>query len=284
MTGKNITEVNDALNRLDNLLEGSKLDFKRDDGTYIVLQGIRITSGVDENGNLANSDKQLNKEKRLAESNGRRAGRGEIPPQVMVQTPEGRTLNGNDARSFFARPETNPANSAGTAGQVQTSQQIASPEVPLFQPSPPPTPAFKACSKVPRWSTESGKPMVVYHGTASAFTSFDKGKLGSTTGARSARRDSSSSADPNVASDFASLATSKNDGNANIVPVYLSIQNPRIVTKAEGPEFSGINGEIDKAVADGNDGVILKNVPDSPQRVAATMDKASNQQPRNCGT
>ncbi|ALN21713.1 MULTISPECIES: ADP-ribosyltransferase-containing protein [Ectopseudomonas] len=86
-----------------------------------------------------------------------------------------------------------------------------------------------------RWFADSkvvrdGKPLVVYHGTASDFDSFDPKKVGSTFGYDEIGfffTDDRSDI-PGGAGDFAIRAAryAETESGANILPVYLSLQNP----------------------------------------------------------
>lgn len=92
---------------------------------------------------------------------------------------------------------------------------------------------------------EQGRPLVVYHGTASDFDSFDKNKIGSVFGDLSIGYYFTNGAIPdinkgisygNTASEYAQNAQksgySEPDG-ANIIPAYISMSNP-LVINSEG--------------------------------------------------
>lgn len=97
-----------------------------------------------------------------------------------------------------------------------------------------------------RWFGDSkvvdsdGKPLVVYHGTGADFSTFDRSH-----GKRANLGDGFYfSPDPTVASAFAGKSTFNKDGG-NVMPVYLSLQNPAIVRGADsGAELAGHDGII----------------------------------------
>lgn len=80
-----------------------------------------------------------------------------------------------------------------------------------------------------RWFGDSkvvdaeGRPLVVYHGTKGGFSTFDSNRQGQSDFGASGRGFYFSQ-DPDTANVYAVL--SPGDGNANIMPVYVSIQNP----------------------------------------------------------
>lgn len=102
-----------------------------------------------------------------------------------------------------------------------------------------------------------GLPLVVFHGTASSFSAFDPKKVGS-----NYRNDDVGfffTSNPNEAKYAAEDAAGDGGGN-NIMPVYLSLQNPvQHSTKRWASEFFDVKGAwlLDKAIEDGNDGVII---------------------------
>jgi len=117
---------------------------------------------------------------------------------------------------------------------------IREPTRDLFQPAPPPeTPEFK------RWFGDSkvvdaeGKPLVVYHGTsAPKFSRFKTGEDGSFF-----------TENPKVAEEF----------GYRLEPVYLSLKNP-LVEDVKGQSGKVLFDLIDRAKAEGFDGVIARNV------------------------
>lgn len=101
-----------------------------------------------------------------------------------------------------------------------------------------------------RWFGDSkvvdgeGNPLVVYHGTGADFSAFDPARIGSTF--NSDKVGFFFSSDPRMASDYARFAasggnTDRVDG-ANVMPVYVSLQNPMTLTEFQretGIEFEG---------------------------------------------
>lgn len=135
------------------------------------------------------------------------------------------------------------------------------------------TEAFKRWFGDSKVVDENGEPLVVYHGTAKDFDAFSEEKRGTTTRVRSAEQGFFFTDDPSVASDFAdfskrmlALDQRKNvwpdDSAASVMPTYLSLQNPMIV---DGKEISGINDVVSQARDEGKDGLIIKNVRDTPR-------------------
>ena len=83
------------------------------------------------------------------------------------------------------------------------------------------TPAFK------RWfgdskAAQDGRPVVVYHGTGGDFDVFTRERAGATTGAANAGMGFFFTDRPEVAGNYARMA----GGAQNIMPAYLSLQNP----------------------------------------------------------
>jgi hypothetical protein len=131
------------------------------------------------------------------------------------------------------------------------------------------TPEFK------RWFGKSavvdaeGKPLVVYHGTAADFTSFDGSRLGSSTGHKSAKMGTFFSASQDVAAAFAG---EKWEGwplkrtfvsGAQTMPMYLNIRNP-VELSAEQFMQRFVRGSEsaqafrEQAESEGFDGVLVR--------------------------
>ncbi len=142
------------------------------------------------------------------------------------------------------------------------------------------TPAFKSWFKGSKVVDARGKPLVVYHGTAADIAAFDPNRAGSATGSFT-QKAMFFTASPQVAEQFAlaagKLNSQQNVGGvweaqgANLVPAYLSIKNPLVVTQATHLADYGYDGNynpdvfatlIDEARAAGNDGVIFRRVGD----------------------
>ena len=127
---------------------------------------------------------------------------------------------------------------------------------------------------------ENGDPRVVFHGSAAAvgeppISQFDPEKRGKSTWARSAEKAFFFTSNPTVAHDFATFAKRREhqepDKYPYTLPVYLSIQNPHVVD-SKAVKY-GINDAIVYALANGHDGVIFKNIADSPGRIRETRAK-----------
>ncbi len=121
------------------------------------------------------------------------------------------------------------------------------------------SPAFKAWFGDSKAVDAKGKPLVVYHGTNSDFEAFDPASRGSQTRDADASQGYFFSASPDVASQYAQLGT----GPENVVPVYLSLQNP-MIEDAEGAPYirDYFMDVMEQAAEAGHDGVIFKNVED----------------------
>lgn len=74
---------------------------------------------------------------------------------------------------------------------------------------------------------ENGSPLVVYHGTAGDFDSFDTGRSGSAIDAGKLGEGLYFTQDPGWAEGYAKNAA-RNGGNAKILPVHLSLKNPLV--------------------------------------------------------
>jgi hypothetical protein len=161
------------------------------------------------------------------------------------------------------------------------------------------TPAFKQWFKDSKVVDKKGDPLVVYHGTAYDFSEFSPERLGSNTGAASARAGFFFTARPKTAEYYAKgqfpnlesaakakrqiayvydtptgeyqegarvrdIKFSEEGTTPNIMPVYLSLQNPLTYDFKNKVYRDKKYWElIDQAKKEGRDGVILKNTYDS---------------------
>lgn len=158
------------------------------------------------------------------------------------------------------------------------------------------TKAFKDWFGDSKVVDDSGKPLVVYHGTTADVASFDPERRGSATGSEDSKRGFFFASNPDVAATYAAgvnpyretsigrfldRITSGGYGRTNeallralrlpsaispdgpIMPVYLSVKNPYVHDFA-GEEYSdeGFSSAITAAVEGGHDGAILKNTYD----------------------
>lgn len=80
--------------------------------------------------------------------------------------------------------------------------------------------------------SDDGKPLIVYHGTASEFDAFDSAKSGSSIDSGKLGEGFYFSSSPAWASAYAGNAAKSGDGAASVMPVYLSIKNPLVL---DGP-------------------------------------------------
>jgi diguanylate cyclase (GGDEF)-like protein len=99
--GNDLDSILRGLNDIENKLKGAILEEETlgADGSKITLDGISVSAGIDDKGALKDADHRLDQEKRLRESEGTRAPRGEIPPAVRVIRESGEALSNDDARA-----------------------------------------------------------------------------------------------------------------------------------------------------------------------------------------
>jgi hypothetical protein len=119
------------------------------------------------------------------------------------------------------------------------------------------TPQFQEYFKGSAVVDEQGQPQPVYHGTATSFRSFDPATQGSVTETSDSREGFFFSSSPGRASAAAEDATfGGTEGAAQVMPVFLAIKNPLVVTEAQGDpaETAKI---IRQAKEAGHDGVIF---------------------------
>jgi hypothetical protein len=111
---------------------------------------------------------------------------------------------------------------------------------------------------------ESGKPMVVYHGTNKKFNVFDKSKAGTADGGPGIYNGFFFTDDAGVAERYAENAVLQNKGKKTLVEAHLNIKNPRVLDNSEmvaDGDYLDIDYEIKQAIKNGNDGLIAKNMP-----------------------
>jgi hypothetical protein len=114
-------------------------------------------------------------------------------------------------------------------------------------------------SKVVHWRT--GEPLVVYHGTSADIRAFDPAKTGSVHFDLEAGPVFFFTDDLPTANWYAKDASKKSKGGANLIPVFLSLQNPLVVDfQGEGLEY--LAEEIQNARDKGCDGLIARNYDD----------------------
>ena len=132
------------------------------------------------------------------------------------------------------------------------------------------TPAFKRWFGDSKVVDESGRPLVVYHGTNQDIAEFrpgvgGPGQYADTKGAIFF------SSWPEAAGFFARVK-SREAGSRTIIPTYLSIKNPVTVDFAGDIKDTGrVTRAIEDAKAAGNDGVILRNIIDGDLYAASDV-------------
>jgi hypothetical protein len=147
-----------------------------------------------------------------------------------------------------------PAN----AGVMMSKRSAAEASTPQTE-----TPAFKKWFGDSKVVDAEGNPLVVYHGTARDFTEFTLG-----VGGKGGRADTKGAVfftdSPSQAEFFGKMESRRSGVGARLLPVYLAIKNP-LVHDFKGAEKDGdVSAEIiEKAKADGHDGVVFKNVRDA---------------------
>ena len=118
------------------------------------------------------------------------------------------------------------------------------------------TPEFKAWFGDSKVVDAEGKPLVVYHGTARAFDTFNVRGLGAWF-----------TSQPDVAGSYSEIATrAASDGAAQVIPVHLSIKNPapseaifdayQDAKKAKVPKGGAVAFVREKLEAHGYDGIV----------------------------
>lgn len=125
--------------------------------------------------------------------------------------------------------------------------------------SPPSSAAFRRWFRQSQVVDAQGAPLVVYHGTDTAFDAFDLAQAGRRThGARAASPAVYFTSSLRLARSYAT--------HERVLPVYLSIQNPYRVD-AEGSSWKNVFPEaVEAARVHGHDGVIVRNVRDAARQ------------------
>lgn len=135
-----------------------------------------------------------------------------------------------------------------------------------FSVRPPDTPEFKKWFTGSRVVDENGKPLVVYHGTIGDFSKFKKSEEGIFFTTK-----------PSIAEVYTRIDENSSalEEGANIVPVYLSIKNPLVITPIEylnGKTETGKDiGDQEAIEGEGYDGIrIISNTKYGPEWSADT--------------
>jgi hypothetical protein len=169
-----------------------------------------------------------------------------------AQQPSARPIYASD-RPEPVRPAPVPQNTMANEAQLMQ----AAPDITQ-------TPAFKEWFGDSKVVDAEGKPLVVYHGTAEDFVAFQD-----FTGGQDGIY---FSANPSVASEYAEFRSDAVDNTdyvgapgGSVMPTYLAIQNPLVVTDIPWFEADAYQEAIDRAKDEGRDGVIFRNVEDGPE-------------------
>jgi len=137
-------------------------------------------------------------------------------------------------------------------------------------------PAFRAWFGDSKVVDENGQPLVVYHGTGADITAFDEGAVGANFGDEAGfyftnNTRHSEGGNGRVYEDMTSAgAYAKNaEGAPNIMPVYVALQNPKIIegrsdgggvlSLIETPTYSAGQALLD-ALDEGFDGIIVRDM------------------------
>jgi len=120
------------------------------------------------------------------------------------------------------------------------------------------TNAFKKWFSDSKVVDENGEPLVVYHGTGFDFNVFEGSKKGT-------EKAYFFSQDPELASSFATTSAGAYDGNANVIPAYIRMENPLIVDYKGSVKWGNdalMKQMLSQVWGGKYDGVIAKNVID----------------------
>lgn len=168
----------------------------------------------------------------------------------------------------------------------------------LFRVAPPTdSEAFRQWFGDSKVVDENGDPLVVYHGTGSEFTEFDIKRSGENfrevTSAGEGFFFFTDYAGPqsigSSASEYATHAAKRNGGSANVMPVYLSMQDPLVVDVTNYGDFAVFgfdvaSADIKRWMRKGrHDGVIAYHADDS-QKVYAVSNPSQIKSVNNRGT
>jgi hypothetical protein len=163
-----------------------------------------------------------------------------------------------DALRASRQDQARQSRAAEEAPVSQLPEWVTDDDIDAFAQVAPPveSTAFKKWFGDSKVVDDSGRPLVVYHGTSEKIKAFTNKRdiwLGGE--------------DSNIASVEAAFFTDSRDTAASygdrLTPSYLSLQNP-LVVDAKGQSFMSFipSAQLGKAVADGRDGVIIENVRD----------------------
>ena len=101
--------------------------------------------------------------------------------------------------------------------------------------------------------------MPVYHGSNQEFTAFDPALRGATTKAAPARMGVAVAVDPEVANEFAALASRRGGGNAQVYPLLHRTENPGVIHLTGDESNHEVAATLAYAWDRGHDAIMLKN-------------------------
>jgi hypothetical protein len=134
---------------------------------------------------------------------------------------------------------------AGRPDELLNQGQVASPE-------------FKQWFGDSKVLDGEGNPQVVYHGTAKSFDQFDLSKAGAGRGA-AGEKALFFSRNPETADHSAAVMGAGDAGGAQVLPVYLRVENP-FISKMKYYDSEKMAKEIAKAKKLGHDGIEFPNL------------------------
>ncbi|MFM7852018.1 MAG: hypothetical protein ACKO96_08885, partial [Flammeovirgaceae bacterium] len=187
-----------------------------------------------------------------------------VNPDALTNTEAEYLANFRDVDSLRARVAT---------ARLERRERLLSKGIQQVNETPPDggvsisSPAFRKWFGDSKVVDENGKPLVVYHGTRRDVSNFDS-FAEKQTAHPSNELGFFFAKDPKYADDYASNPAFGDPGGANIVPVYLSLQNPWITTAKElygVTQFDGNNAAYKgitlrrKLIEQGYDGIIASS-------------------------
>lgn len=129
------------------------------------------------------------------------------------------------------------------------------------------TPEFKAWFGDSKVVDENGEPLVVYHGTAAEFDTFDASKV----------RDVGFHFGDKEAADYVAERERQAGGRPRVLPVYLSVKNPLRIADTNFSPFEfprALAGQAERGVIDGLDSGELLELADSFDALRGSPDAA----------
>lgn len=186
---------------------------------------------------------------------------------VMI-VDDSRLVDGEPTRTVMALRPNQVKSATGNRGTFNADRA----DIRFSRAAPVGSAAFDRWFKNSVVQDEDGRPKTVYHGTGDDFNVF--GHDEDVQGMRNILRNTSAEGkidgryfftdSAELASEYA--AEAKVDGaGANVIPAYLSMQNPLVVDAAGTRgrnKFALVEDSIGNAIDAGNDGVVLRNVFD----------------------